>query len=172
MRSFEAVVLGRPRAAADVAAGIAGALAAASAGGAAIVATTSELPYLAAGPAGRGALRLRDRLERDLPAPRAAGRLVWCTVGDRADALLAAAAGAPVVLAVCGPRRDWTDELLAGAAPVHLAAETDGPSEELALLDLRGRGLDVTVTRPPSGVRAHVARLGLARGAAGWRATA
>lgn len=162
--AFDVIVLGRARAAAVVAAEAACGLAARASSRTAIVVTAGPPPGVAASTALPAALRARDRLRaRDLDA-RASGRLVWCAVPDSHAADRAAGVGLPVVLAVCGPRTAWTDELLAEAGGVLLAGDPADPVTELALEDLRARGLHVTVVAPPAGVRAGLARLGLARG--------
>ena len=130
--------------------------------------TTGPLPGGVVGHPGRAAARLRDRLrDRDLEA-RAAGRIVWCAAANAADGVRAAAAGEPAVLAVCRPRTDWVDELLAEAGHGLLAGDVDEPLTALVLDDLRGRGLRASVVPPPDGVRAGLALLGHVAPAA-WR---
>ncbi len=165
---FDVATLGRAREAAALAGGAACVLAAGSTSRTALVVTAGPLPGGVVAHPGRAAARLRDRLRaRDLGA-RASGRIVWCPAASAADGVRAAAVGGPVVLAVCRPRTDWVDELLAQAAHALIAGAMGEPLTALVLADLRERSLHATVVPPADGVRAALALLGLAAPAA-WR---
>lgn len=166
--TFDVAVLGRMRDAATVAAGAGCVLAARADARAALVVTAGRAPAGLAARATPAAARLRERLAaRDLAA-RAGGRLVWCGVDGAPAALRAAAAGVPTILAVCGPREDWLDGLLAEAGLVLVVGAPADPLTALVLGGLRDRGVRATAVPAPEGVRAGLARLGV--GAPGaWR---
>lgn len=170
-RRFDVAVLGRAGDAAAVAAQAACALAAGSASRTAIVVVAGRLPPGPVARPGRGATRARDALlARGLDA-RGAGRIVWCVAGDPTEAFRATAVAVPAVLAVCRPRADWIDELLDDAEHALVAGDAADPLMALVLSDLEERGLCAAVVPPPAGVRAGLARLGLA-GPLAWRAPA
>ncbi len=163
---FDVATLGRAGEAAALAGGAACVLAAGSTTRTALVVTAGPLPGGVLAHPVRSAARLRDRLRaRDLEA-RASGRIVWCPAASAADGVRAAAVGGPTVLAVCRPRTDWVDELLAEAGHALIAGDAGEPVTALVRADLQGRGLRATVVPPPRGVRAGLALLGLATPAA------
>ena len=163
---FDVAVVGRSRDVTAVAAAAASALAARSASRAALVVAAGERHSGGAGPATAPARRLRERVAaRDLQA-RARGRIVWCAIDAGAvdpsgSAYRAAAVGAPVVLAVCGPRAAWVELLLDDAALVLVAGEAADPLTALAVAGLHARGLAATGVAAPEGLGAVLARIGL-----------
>jgi hypothetical protein len=180
-----AAVLGAPAAVVPVAAACAGELRARARAAAALICiwrpAGAPAPPLdpepdepaARSPAGAttpGARRLAGRLvAHGLPAT-ACGRLAWVAL-DRSASEAAAqyrrarsVAGAPVVLAVAGPRPEPLEPLLAEAdlCVAVLAADIDPALRELAIARLPGREHAVVAPLPPGPPR-WAAMAGLAR---------
>jgi hypothetical protein len=164
-----AVVLGAPTAAVPVAAACAGELRAQARAAAAVLCVWrgGEPPAGATTPAVR---RLAARLAAHGLAATASGRLAWVALdpapGDAAAQVqrARALAGAPVVLAVAGPRPAAFEPLLADAALalVVLPAEADETLRALALATLPSRA-SLAVPPLPPGPPRWAAMAGLAR---------
>jgi hypothetical protein len=186
--SVQAVVLGAPQLVVPVAAACAGELRARSKATAALLcvwrpADAPEQPAAlepetidtpaARSPAGAttpGARRLADRLvARDLTAT-ACGRLAWLALDpDPAEAAgqfrrCAVSAGAPLVLAVAGPRREPFEPILADAdlCLAVLPPDIDPALRELAVARIPTRNHVVVPPLPPGPPR-WAALAGLAR---------
>jgi hypothetical protein len=181
----EAAVLGAPAAVVPVAAACAGELRARARAAAALIciwrpgetpATAldpeSEEPA-ARSPAGAttpGARRLAARLAAHGFNATACGRLAWLALDPRAGEAAAefrrcrSIAGAPVVLAVAGPRPEHFEPLLAelDLAVAVLPADIDPALHELALARLPSRSHAIVQPLPPGPPR-WAAMAGLAR---------
>jgi hypothetical protein len=178
-----AAVLGAPAAVVPVAAACAGELRARSKAAAALICIwrPSRAPALeldpaapaAQSPAGAttpGARRLASRLATDDLAATACGRLAWLAL-DPAPAEAArqlrrcmTMAGAPLVVAVAGPRPEPFEPLLAELdfCVAVLPADADPVLRELAIARLPGRRHAVVPPLPPGPPR-WAAMAGLAR---------
>jgi hypothetical protein len=179
----QAAVLGAPAAVVPVAAACAGELRARSKSPAALICIwrPSQAPALelepealaARSPAGAttlGARRLASRLgAHDLPAT-ACGRLAWLALDpEPAEAArqfrrCMTMAGAPLVVAVAGPRPEPFEPFLADLdfCVAVLPADADPVLRELAIARLPGRGRAVVPPLPPGPPR-WAAMAGLAR---------
>jgi hypothetical protein len=179
----QAAVLGVPAAVVPVAAACAGELRARSKAAAALICIwrPSHAPALelepeapaAQSPAGAttpGARRLASRLAAQELAATACGRLAWLALDqDPAEAArqfrrCMAMAGAPLVVAVAGPRPEPFEPLLADlhVCIAVLPADADPVLRELAIARLPGRDHAVVPPLPPGPPR-WAAMAGLAR---------
>lgn len=157
---IDVAVLGRAREVEIVAASAAVALAVGAGPRAAVVLDTRDGRVRRLAPPTPHAARLRDRLvSRELGAV-ASGRAVWCAASSERDVSLAAAC-APAVLAVCGPREPWIEPLLDEAGLVLVTGDEHDPVVGLALEELRERAIPASSLPAPEGVAAMLRRSGL-----------
>lgn len=156
----DVAVVGRAREAELLAACTASALAAGEGQRAAVVVRAGGGSSRRLVPPTRQAAWLRERLVARELEPVASGRVVWCS-GASAHDLSRASVGAPVVLAVCGPREPWIEPLLDEAGLALVAGASEDTVVQLALEELRERAIPAASVPAPNGATSLLGRSGL-----------